>query len=642
MSQVIVIGGGLSGLSAAHTVLERGGRVCLIEKNTFCGGNSTKATSGINGALTRVQQAQGIADSEETFLRDTALSASKGKSDVPSSLNKVLVSGSAPAVHWLIDRFGLDLSILGRLGGASFPRTHRGPERFPGMTITYRLMETYDKIIEEQGDGRARLITKATASKLLHDAQTGAVTGVEYVKDGKTFTEYGPVIIATGGFAADFSPEGILASVRKDLLHLPTTNGDHCTGDGFKMAQALGAGDTDLSAVQVHPTGLINPNEPDAKVLFLAAEALRGCGGLILDNEGNRVCDELGRRDYVSESMQKRNKYPYRLFLNSKASKEIEWHCKHYTGRGLMQHFQTGADVAAHMGIPADNLHRTFEAYNADASRGTDVHGKKFFPNTPVTMDEYFYVAQITPVIHYCMGGISISDDSAIVRSDKSPITGLFGCGEVVGGIHGINRLGGSSLLDCVVFGRVAGASAATYLLDSVSKGAITGPPAPPSATAAAHGQSVPAPFTVTVDPAAQQVTIGWGTGASTPSAATSSSVAPSAPASSRVEKPNDDWSGENDSSTATASGGDKNKEYTAEEVAKHNTEDDCWVIVNGEVLDVTDFLADHPGGKKAILLFAGKDATEEFNMLHEATVVEKYAPEVVIGKFKELQQSKL
>lgn len=637
MSQVIVIGGGLSGLSAAHTVLERGGRVCLIEKNTFCGGNSTKATSGINGALTRIQQANGIPDSEEIFLRDTALSASKGKSDVPSPLNRVLVGGSAPAVHWLIDRFGLNLSILGRLGGATNPRTHRGPERFPGMTITYRLMETYDSIIERQGDGRARLITKATANKLIRDPNTGAVVGVEYLKDGQTHTEYGPVIIATGGFAADFSPEGILASVRKDLLHLPTTNGDHCTGDGIKMAQQLGAGDIHMEYVQVHPTGLINPKEPDAKVLFLAAEALRGCGGLIIDNEGNRVCDELGRRDYVSESMQKRNKYPYRLFLNSKASKEIEWHCKHYAGRGLMQHFETGADVAAHMGIPTDNLRKTFAQYNADAARGTDIHNKRFFPNTPVTVDEYFYVAQITPVIHYCMGGVSIAEDSNITRKDNSPIKGLYACGEVAGGIHGLNRLGGSSLLDCVVFGRVAGASAASYLLDSVSKGAITGPPAPPSAVAAAGGSSVPAPFTVTVDPAAQQLTIGWGTGASTPSAAASTPTAASAPSSSRVEKPTDDWSEDSEDSS---SGG--LKEYTLAEVAKHNTEDDCWVVVNGRVLDVTKFLPDHPGGKKAILLFAGKDATEEFNMLHEANVVDKYAPEVIIGTFKELEQSKL
>lgn len=638
MSQVIVIGGGLSGLSAAHTVLERGGRVCLIEKNTFCGGNSTKATSGINGALTRVQQAQGIPDSEDIFLRDTALSAHKGKSDVPSALNKVLVKDSAPAVHWLIDRFGLNLSILGRLGGATNPRTHRGPERFPGMTITYKLMETYDDIIDKQGDGRARLITKAQATKLVTDPQTGGVVGVEYVKDGKTYTEYGPVVIATGGFAADFSPQGILASVRPDILHLPTTNGDHCTGDGIKMAQVLGAGDIHMEYVQVHPTGLIDPRDPDAKVLFLAAEALRGCGGLILDNEGNRLCDELGRRDYVSECMQKRNKYPYRLFLNTTASKEIEWHCKHYTGRGLMQRFETAADVASHMGIPSDNLRRTFDQYNADAARGTDIHNKKFFPNTPVLMDQYFYVAQITPVIHYCMGGLSIAENANIVRKDSSPIKGLFAAGEVAGGIHGLNRLGGSSLLDCVVFGRVAGASAATYLLDSVSTGAITGPPAPPSAVAAATGSSLPAPFTVTVDPSAQQLTIGWGAGAaSTPS----SGAAPSVPASSRVEKPVDDWSGEEDS-TPSKSSGSADKEYTLEEVAKHNTEGDCWVIVNGRVLDVTDFLSDHPGGKKAILLFAGKDATEEFNMLHESNVVDKYAPEVIIGTFKEQQKSKL
>jgi succinate dehydrogenase/fumarate reductase flavoprotein subunit len=114
---VIVIGGGLSGLSAAHTVLERGGRVLLLDKNSFLGGNSTKATSGINAALTRTQIAQHIPDSVEQFEEDTALAATSGKSKQIHPLGKVLVGESAPAVEWLIDSFGLDLSILGRLGG---------------------------------------------------------------------------------------------------------------------------------------------------------------------------------------------------------------------------------------------------------------------------------------------------------------------------------------------------------------------------------------------------------------------------------------------------------------------------------------------------------------------------------------------
>ena len=153
------------------------------------------------------------------------------------------------------------------------------------------------------------------------------------MKDGALATEHGPVVIATGGFGADYKPDSLLQANRPDLQHLPTTNGDHCTGDGIKMAVAAGAGTIDMSSVQIHPTGLVHPGEPDAKVKFLAAEALRGVGGILVDADGNRFADELGRRDYVSGEMNK-NKAPFRLILNGKASKEIEWHCKHYVGRG--------------------------------------------------------------------------------------------------------------------------------------------------------------------------------------------------------------------------------------------------------------------------------------------------------------------
>ena len=121
------------------------------------------------------------------------------------------------------------------------------------------------------------------------------------------------------------------------------------------MAQEIGAGVVDMESVQVHPTGLVNPSEPEAKVKFLAAEALRGVGGILLDANGNRFCDELGRRDYVSGEMN-RNKGPFRLILNGKASKEIEWHCKHYVGRGIMKKFNSGNEVAREMGIDPSHL----------------------------------------------------------------------------------------------------------------------------------------------------------------------------------------------------------------------------------------------------------------------------------------------
>ena len=112
-----------------------------------------------------------------------------------------------------------------------------------------------------------------------------------------------------------------------------------------------GAKTIDLEWVQVHPTGLVKPDDADAKIKFLAAEALRGVGGLILNKDGKRFANELGRRDYVTGEMWK-NKAPFRLVLNKAASDEIHWHCKHYTGRGVMKFYESGEAFAKDINVP--------------------------------------------------------------------------------------------------------------------------------------------------------------------------------------------------------------------------------------------------------------------------------------------------
>ncbi|CAK0853738.1 unnamed protein product, partial [Prorocentrum cordatum] len=361
-----------------------------------------------------------------------------------------------------------------------------GAERFPGMTITYALIQMVEKVAERSD--KARIITKAKVTKLL--TANKACVGCVYEKGGAEFQEHGPVILATGGFGADFTSNSLLAQYRPDLMHLPTTNGEHCTGDGIKMGEAIGAKSVDLEWVQVHPTGLVKPDDPDAKIKFLAAEALRGVGGLVLDANGKRFANELGRRDYVTGEMWK-NKPPFRLCLNKAASSEISWHCKHYTGRGVMKFYETGESLAKDMGVPLSVLEQTHaEHYQAakktekdpdggsypaypsgkswDEASGKTGSGKKFYHNIidgPAVKTEPFYVAIITPVIHYCMGGLEIDTDSACLDANGKAIPGLYAAGEVAGGVHGNNRLGGNSLLDCVVFGRVAGLAATKYML---------------------------------------------------------------------------------------------------------------------------------------------------------------------------------
>merc|ERR1711877_92749 len=195
-------------------------------------------------------------------------------------------------------------------------------------------------------------------------------------------------------------------------------------------------------------------------------------------------------RDYGTGEMWK-NKPPFRLCLNKAAGEEIMWHCKHYTGRGVMKFYETGEALAKDMGVPLSVLEETHEGHYQAAKKqekdpdggpfpaypsgktwdepsGKTGSGKKFYhniiPGSAVATQE-FYVAIITPVIHYCMGGLEINADGAVLGSSGKVIKGLYCAGEVAGGVHGNNRLGGNSLLDCVVFGRVTGKAATKYIL---------------------------------------------------------------------------------------------------------------------------------------------------------------------------------
>lgn len=539
--------------------------------------------------MTRAQVDLKIQDSVKQFYDDTLKSArDKARPD----LIRVLTYQSASAVEWLQDVFNLDLTLVSRLGGHSYPRTHRGHDaKFPGMAITYALMQRLEELVESDPD-RVQVIKKAKVVSLNKDGNK--VTGVTYDFGGEQHSVEGVVVLATGGYAADFGEDSLLKKWRPDTFDLASTNGTHATGDGHKMLMKIGANDIDMDKVQVHPTGLVDPKDPGSKWKFLAAEALRGEGGLLLNNQGKRFCDDLGHRDYVSGKMweeKEKGTWPIRLVLNSKASNTLDFHTRHYSGRGLMKKM-TGEELAKEMGISKEELQKNFTEYNETAEgKIKDPWGKKYYHNMPVNADDTFHVAQMEPVLHFTMGGIEINDKAQVLNGDKKPFESLFACGELAGGVHGANRLGGSSLLGCVVYGRVAGASAAQYLFQELTRGGVTG-------ANQRLGQ-----ISLHIDPNQPgKVSVEWGSGAQAGSSA-GTSVGDSV-TDKQAQR-----------SAAPVMDGNKNqdpakkkdhpdpsqfkipeKEFSLEEVAKHNKKDDLWIAVKGIVLDVTNWLDEHPG----------------------------------------------
>jgi flavocytochrome c len=456
------------------------------------------------------------------------------------------------------------------------------------MAITYALMQRWEELCETEPE-RVQLVKKAKVTKVNMDGNKA--TGVTYEFDGESVSVDGTVILATGGYAADFTDTSLLKKHRPDVYDFASTNGVHATGDGQKMLMSIGANAIDMEKVQVHPTGLVDPKDPGSKWKFLAAEALRGEGGILLNNKGKRFCDDLGHRDYVSNMMldeKKKGTWPIRLILNSKTSNHMDFHTRHYSGRGLMKKL-TGEELAKEIGVSPKELQAEFQSYNdiADGKK-KDEWNKKFFHNMPFDVSDTFYVAQMEPVLHFTMGGIEIDDQSRVLNSEKKPFDGLFVCGELAGGVHGANRLGGSSLLGCVVYGRVAGESASRYAFQKLIKQGGSG-----GSAAARLGQ-----ISLHIDPSQPgKISVEWGTGASSGSSADAKVAQQSQSSAAPVLSADRDAK---DPAKASKPSEPKKfevpeREISLEEVKKHNKKDDLWIAVKGVVLDLTNWVDEHP-----------------------------------------------
>ncbi|KAF7945579.1 hypothetical protein EAE96_010346 [Botrytis aclada] len=469
----IVVGSGLAGLAASSQILSQSHDVeaYLLEQAARTGGNSIKASSGINGAGTLFQLAPDppIVDSVETFYDDSIKSAGEAMWDTSCGeaereqrerLIRVMSEESKGAVEWLGSK-GVDLSVIAQLGGHSIARTHRGggESKPPGAAIVGTLLE------ELKGNDRFHLKTSCRVIRVIKDDKNEDVKGVEFICDDekkgpKVEVLIGPLIFATGGFAGDAC--GMLARYRPDLSGIPSTN-DQRSGSQ-KLLSDIGAGLVDMEKVQIHPTAFVDMKDTSNPTKFLAAEMLRGEGGVLLMH-GRRFVDELETRKIVTGKIMEGGEivrseghprqWDVKLVIDQGVYEKAKSHVDFYLWKGLMRKCTVAEEVFGEDAIG------TLQRYaDAAAERSKDEFGRKSFgcwKLNEVKSDSVIYVGNVTPAVHFTMGGVKIDEQARVLTAEGDVIRGIWAAGEVTGGIHGDNRLGGSSLLECVIFGKKAG-----------------------------------------------------------------------------------------------------------------------------------------------------------------------------------------
>ncbi|KAF1359265.1 Flavocytochrome c [Lizonia empirigonia] len=453
----IIVGSGLAGLSAAAQLVTHNVCVRLLERAAKPGGNSIKASSGINGAPTAYQP---VPEPEGAFFADTVASAGArmaGLTAEREALGRLLTGGSAGAVRWLVDEMGVDLSKVVQLGGHSYARTHRGSGPPPGFAIISALLKSLRE------SPLFHLQTSCTVTSVLKERSR--VVGVEYMDANGNYEElHGPVIFASGGFGGD--ADGLLAHYRPDLAGYPSTNEPR---PGTQpLLTAIGAQLIDMDAVQVHPTGFIDPGAPSSPLKFLAAELLRGEGGILLRN-GTRFVNELATREHIAAAITSvpspspstsPRQWPIHLVLDEATYFAARPHVDFYLAKGLMQ--KTTLSTLGPQALASITQYASAVAAGAPDPLGRAAYGHWRLDRP--SLDAVVYVGLVTPVVHYTMGGVRVSAKSEVLDAEGKSVEGVWAAGEVVGGVHGGNRLGGSSLLECVVFGRIAGDACAAFL----------------------------------------------------------------------------------------------------------------------------------------------------------------------------------
>ena len=489
---VVIVGAGGAGMTAALTAAEHGAKVIIVESQAAVGGNSVRATGGMNAGDTPTQDTntfgetagveavlknaaayadnaaiaelaaevtvqweayqqnpEGYFDSEELMQLDTMIGG-KGIND--PELVETLAEDSSEGVEWL-KKYNIDLSNVGAFGGASVKRIHR-PVNAEGKTVSvgsYMVPRLEEACLNSEN---ITIMMETTATTILTNESGAAVGIVATGKTGNTVTiNAKAVILASGGFGANLE---MVASYQPSLEGFMTTNAAGIQGQGIKMAEAIGAATVDMEQIQIHPTVQFD-------TAALITEGLRGDGAILVNAEGKRFIDEVGTRDVVSAAeIAQTGSYSWLIVDDAMLQKSSV--IAGYVKKGFVFSGATYEELAAAIGVPAEDFAATMNAWNGYVADKNDPDfGRVSFANPLDTAP--FYAIKVTAGVHHTMGGVKINDDTEVLKADGTVIPGLYAAGEITGGVHGANRLGGNAVSDFVVFGRIAGEEAAELAL---------------------------------------------------------------------------------------------------------------------------------------------------------------------------------
>lgn len=448
-ADVIVLGAGGAGLSAAVTAAAAGKSVIVLEKLPSIGGNTQISGGGMAAPCNWLMEAEGIEDSPELFEQDVMAG---GDNIADPDLVHTLAFGALESAEWLRDEHNVEFTHLSFFGGHSVKRS-LVPEGESGAAITWPL-----KGDAEKADVQIYTAMRATEFVTGDDGSVVAVKAVnpagdEYEFTGKAF------VLATGGFGGNLE---MRMKYDADLdENVKSTDTVATTGDGIVMAEDLGVDLVGMEWIQTYPTC-----DPVTGALLYICDMRLMDRGILVNEEGVRFVEELDRRDVISNAIKEQTgNYAYLLWDQTGVEETALFdnhpgEVKMCTEYGTLFEGNTLEEVAEAAGVDAEALVATVEHWNEMCETGEDVDF-----NYRSTMNTFgkapFYLQRVVPAVHHTMGGVHITTDAQVVKTDGEMVPNLFAAGEVTGGIHGTNRLGSDAIADVITFGRIAGASAA-------------------------------------------------------------------------------------------------------------------------------------------------------------------------------------